>query len=101
MRGDWNRIWSPQRWQRAQDLRAKGFSDSSIANDIGLTKTQVSHKLGNEAHARRAFRAKQQLRESLNERDALFAIPRTLTASVFGDPLPGRSALDKRRLNQQ
>lgn len=34
--------------------------------------------------------------EVLAERDAAMWRPTTLTALVFGDPLPGRSALDRR-----
>lgn len=36
---------------------------------------------------------------ALAARDKLFAAPRTLTESLCGDPLPGRSALDKQRMN--
>jgi hypothetical protein len=95
----WNQIWTMRRWERAQELRAKGFSDASIASDLGLTKTQVAHKFSNEAHAHRASREKRQVEGVLIERDALFATPRTLTELVCGDPLPGRSALDKQRMN--
>ncbi len=31
------------------------------------------------------------------ERDAAIAAPREMSAIAFGDPLPGRSALDRRR----
>lgn len=34
--------------------------------------------------------------ETLAERDRAMAAPQTLTAIVAGDPLPGRSALDRR-----
>ncbi len=93
----WNQIWSPAKWQRAQDLRAKGFSDASIASDLGLTLTQIRHKFTNEAHSQRAFREKREIEAVLAQRDALLVHPRTLTALVCGDPLPGRSALDKQR----
>src|SRR5579883_3031630 len=33
----------------------------------------------------------------LAERDALFAMPRNYGQTYFGDPLPGRSALDRKR----
>lgn len=35
--------------------------------------------------------------EMLAERDAALAAPLSLTAHVFGDPPPGRSALDRKR----
>lgn len=34
--------------------------------------------------------------EMLAERDYLFSLPRTITADLCGDPLPGRSALERR-----
>ena len=96
MKGYWNQIWTTKRWERAQELRAKGFSDASIAADLGLTRVQVYHKFNNEASSERNRRDKQAVKDTLDRRDALFATPRTLTETICGDPLPGRSALDKK-----
>jgi hypothetical protein len=84
-------------WQRAQDMRAEDYHDLTIAKALNLTEAQVRYKFTDEAHAQRACRERIHLHAALTQRDALFAIPRSLTASVMGDPLPGRSALDKLR----
>lgn len=93
----WNQIWSPQKWQRAEKMRADGYRDDQIAREIGLTESQVTNKFTNMAYFHKRSARKQVSCEALDERDALFALPRTVTESICGDPLPGRSALDKLR----
>lgn len=97
MKAFWNQIWTPEKWQRAQDMRSADYHDVSIAKELGFTEAQVRYKFTNEAAAHRPSREREELRAALNERDALLATPRTLTEVVCGDPLPGRSALDKIR----
>ncbi len=97
MKPYWNQIWSPEKWQRAQEMRAADYHDVTIAKELGFTEAQVRYKFTNDAAAHRPSLDRQQLRAVLNERDALFAKPRALTAVLLGDPLPGRSMLDKRQ----
>lgn len=93
----WNQIWTDEKWQRAQALRTAGKRDDEIGAALGLTETQVGYKFNNELYAQRAARDKKRIEAEMDKRDALLAIPQSLTAAICGDPLPGRSALDKAR----
>lgn len=96
MREYWNQIWTDAKWKRAQAMRAEGFQNFAIGEELGLTDVQVGYKFNNELYAQRAARDKKRLEAEMDKRDALFAQPQSLTASICGDPMPGRSALDRR-----
>lgn len=91
-------IWNDQNWARAQELRAAGMTFDLIAADIGLTKSQVYHRFyplerGGNTNAVRA----EAPNNVIIERDRAHQAERSLTASICGDPRPGRSALDRRQ----
>lgn len=106
--------------KKAQEFRAAGYTYREIAAEIKVSTTHVARLLNPKLHEAAKERARQRQRErnlALKNRDLasvsalrmqakaelearLAEIPddtRTTTARVFGDPLPGRSALDQRR----
>jgi len=107
----------PKPWDKteAQELLAKGWSYSRLASMYGSTTTTVRCWLDAEyaAHCRNRINTARRIRTSNEdhvveiryrrppEQDVaarLAEIPpdtRTLTQRMFGDPLPGRSALSK------
>lgn len=92
-------IWTPELWERAQRLRAEGRSLSVIARECGVTPHQVQWKFQNEDYRHRTAAAR--LSEAAvavdRERRLAASLRMTLTQSVFGDPPPGYSALDRKR----
>ncbi|MBN8965846.1 MAG: hypothetical protein J0H89_10815, partial [Rhizobiales bacterium] len=92
-------VWTPARWQRAQDMRAAGETTGAIARTLGFTTDQVSRKFYNESQ-RTAFAARADaIKAALDRRDQRLAAleRRTITGNFFGDPPPGYSALDSRQ----
>jgi hypothetical protein len=102
-------------WTDAEFLRAKGMHDSGmnyaeIGIELGRTKKAVQARIQKGRWRDRygspfretglpqpsaANRAPDDLLTDRNHRSGL--APRDLTAAVFGDPLPGYSALDRRQ----
>ena len=82
----------------ARELRRlSGLPWAQIAERLGTTPNTVRRALDPEYVER--MRAYERNRDRSDRRPARHAIPadtRTLTARLFGDPLPGRSALDRR-----
>jgi hypothetical protein len=119
-----NSFWSSEEWARAEQCFADGMNIAQTAQHLGKTYKQVAGKLlwENMTDAQRAKRRAQvnarrnasgeykstprpdkpvaRPRTSLKQladRDKRYTIPpRDLTAQVFGDPLPGYSALEQR-----
>lgn len=120
-----NRPWSIEEMTRLVNLRAEQKSYAEIADLLGRTRQSVRSKLKNSSFTpeqllRRAKNAKiwRELSEKgerrvhpngwdkpssrppadlIAERDRRSAMaPRDLTAAMFGDPLPGYSALERR-----
>jgi hypothetical protein len=100
--------------QKAQGLRAAGMKWETIANRLNVGSDGLKRRLDPEYRERR----NQQMREANERRDPLHnfasrvpmaevyrlldtvpADTRGFTARACGDPLPGRSALDKYRAN--
>jgi len=96
-RKTWNQVWNPLKWQKAQEMREDGCSFEQIGAALGMYAVQIQRKFTNEGYANKASEAKDKIRSAMAQRDALLAAPRTLTQSLCGDPLPGRSAFDKIR----
>lgn len=92
----WNQIWTPYKWQIAVEMKQDGCDFEQIGTALGLSFAQVQSKFSNERYSPRNADAKVEMATRLNERDSLFAKRRSLTAELLGDPLPGRSALDRR-----
>ena len=105
------RRWTQQENDELLRLWKTGASDDRIAEALGRTLSAVqshiselrrrradlpSRRWGGEL-PRRAEIVKAPPEDVLAERDRALARERSLTAIVFGDPLPGRSALDWRR----
>jgi hypothetical protein len=86
------KFWSEEEWAHLQRLRAQGESWSAIDEALGRKPSTSRAKWENERGKERA-RAKSEAR---TVRPAP-AEHQSLTASFFGDPLPGRSALDRRQ----
>lgn len=82
---------TPKLLARIRQLRRQGETYKAIGAAIGIHKTTVADWLGKSNRGRNPFRP--------NDRD-LPAVPvdtRDMTGRMLGDPLPGRSALDKKR----
>ena len=98
---------------RAQRLRANGMAWEKIAFELGVSTSKLKNALDPEFRLRQAKKREEYRltgipfsRESrpeapqrvLDERDRRMALEhKSLTASWFKDPLPGYSALDKKR----
>ena len=104
---------TPEMLQRASELRAAGASWNSIARELGVGgRDTIRYRLDDD-FARRKWG---KTAPPLSEQRALYFRPteadvraiqdtvprdtRNFTARVFGDPLPGRSALDRRLATQ-
>lgn len=120
------RPWKSDELKRAIDMRESGLLLAEIAVVLGRTEKAVRHKLGYatfspEQLKQRAAKAKEYralcglgagarvhsngwdksmtrpTEDMLQERDRRSAMmPRDITAALFGDPLPGYSALERR-----
>ena len=83
-------------------MRAAGVSYRHIAQALHVSEDRVKMKFANES-ARLRMESGEPKRNAgppnavLIERDRATSVEVSLTAAVMGDPLPGRSALDKRR----
>ena len=99
---------------QAAVYRARGWSWEATAKELGVTRERLRRALDDD------YRRRQNARKHLRDRgERLFRAPqeprpltraelrkrkaqtpedgRSLTGRLFGDPLPGRSALDRRR----
>lgn len=86
------KFWSEEEWARLQRLRAQGESWTAIDEALGRKPKSSRSKWENE-------RAKERVRTN-NAARAVRPVPaehQSITAAFFGDPLPGRSALDRRQ----
>ena len=118
--------WTKEEWSRAQELLATGLGYDDIGVRLRRTTRAVKAKFQKEnlTPEQRARRADYQRRKraemvaartvagitfakvprettamdkAINERNVRINLaPRNLTAALFGDPLPGYSALDRR-----
>lgn len=100
--------WKAADWTRAKLLRADGKTYQEIADELDMEYGRVAHKFHNEKH-REVIEVGSAAGEchrshtgpspkQLIERAQRQAAPRSLTALLCGDPAPGQSALDKKRL---
>lgn len=118
------REWSPEQIREAVTMRAAGSSWKTIGYALGRDPDVVKSKLAS-INASTVASANNLLREGLHtkteralpmhtpsppitpeleeqrSRNYAAQAERSLTASVFGDPPPGRSALDQRKKQQQ
>lgn len=95
------RVWTDELWAEVKALHAQGWKAGRIAEKVGVVTTrQVLDKIANDGRVealRLHHEREQRWRDERQaERDAALAHPRTVTQQLCGDPLPGRSALDKR-----
>ena len=118
--------WTAEELKLATDMRAEGKTHPEIAKAVGRSKKAVRNKLNKtsftseelvkRAQSAKLYRARsctqnerrvhadgystvgsRPTEELIRERDERSALrPRDLTAAFFGDPLPGRSALERR-----
>ena len=95
---------------RARELRAAGTSWAKIGERLGYHENTIRKRLAPEFAARKRFRHTRPARLILAAGEpritpeeaarAIATIPldtRSIQARFLGDPLPGRSALDRRR----
>lgn len=108
-------VFTSKLLERALDLKAEGMSWSRIAARLGVTDEGLKRRLvpGFAGHRQALIREARHRREQGHARGqaglrmppeeveaAMRTIPpdtRTLAARWMGDPLPGRSALDKKK----
>lgn len=107
-----NLVISDEILLRAQDMRARGLSWAAVGRELRVSEHQLRKRL-EPAYAERHREAGRSRYRSIQsgvvivnsivppdveeERSrALSCSERTLTAEFCGDPLPGRSALDRR-----
>lgn len=112
------RLWTKEETEAALRMKKEGRSPAEIAETLSRTPSSVISRIDfvtmpaerrqkvrdriNEYQ--RSFRAVGLVTihcrpsvDLLEERDRLLSLPRPLTAELMGDPLPGRSALDRRQ----
>lgn len=95
-----HKVWFGDRWERAQALKAEGKSYNEIAAALDLKPGQVRSKFEVEHYRHQTAiqgAAHRPSEDVLEDRDRRSMAPRDLTSSIFGDPPPGYSALDKKR----
>lgn len=85
--------------QMCVDLRATGLTNRQVGEKLGINRKTVSALI----HDNRRYRPVEEIAPVaapstvLAEREYRLALaPRDLTAALFGDPLPGYSALERR-----
>ena len=104
--------WSAAELNRLKELIGIGMPYREIAAELGRTTRAVNHKGGKlrkkmrikpvkavAVEQRQAPWSRASARpsdEQIADRDRRAVAERSLTAEVFGDPEPGRSALDQR-----
>lgn len=99
---------------RCRSMRRRGFSDQEIIDALNksMTPADVQHQIDEIRRRNAEYQASNGTRRSEIEPDNRPTIPpeveaqrvhrvmmrpKTITAFVFGDPLPGESALDRRQ----
>ncbi|KGT75821.1 hypothetical protein MA20_32035 [Bradyrhizobium japonicum] len=87
-----HRPWSEEDWTTLKRMRAEGESWTAIDKALGRAPRTSRSKWENEQgkERARADKAAGAIRPTPAEHQSL-------TAAFFGDPLPGRSALDRRQ----
>jgi hypothetical protein len=94
-------VWTAELWARAQAMRAAGDAYRVIGEAIGMPQHQVVWRFYAErAREKKASQESTSNSEVLEERARRSAAMdrRSMTATFFGDPPPGYSALDQKRL---
>ena len=97
------RVWTPAETEMAKRLRANGASYKSIADRLGRTHGSVMGKMRDYSSRNyqavygvaRAADVPLYVAEDRNRR--VFLEQQSLTGRLMNDPLPGYSALDKKR----
>lgn len=99
--------FTPEENQRICDLKARGFTGAEIGRIVGRQRSVIYRQLDRlgETQARQAYTYTCHVEQSVTVPDEVWAdrerrmmlAPRDLTASFCGDPMPGMSALDRRR----
>jgi IS30 family transposase len=92
-------VWVGDTWERTLQLHIEGYSPRQIALKLGLAESTVENKLENELRAQKAAAKQAHVDPEILARNARHeaAERRDLTATFFGDPPPGYSALDQKR----
>jgi hypothetical protein len=106
--------WNYRRWTTAQRLRRRGYTYGAIAEALGCEEKQVANKFHTDRgqyrpeyisrrsvtgmgtkdlHSKRAVVVSAQ---ALAERERAYSQRQSITATLMGDPPPGRSALERR-----
>lgn len=91
--------WTVAEKAELERRRDSGAAFEAIARDLGRPLPTVKAKYFDLKRYKRETVQSQPQREAEARAEAARAsllVPTSLTALVFGDPLPGRSALDKR-----
>jgi hypothetical protein len=89
------RAWTAQEDATARQMRREGRSKREIARVLGRRLSSVCDRLNGKPSPAPPRVVPDEVRAEHAHRAAL--APRDLTAAICGDPLPGYSALDKRR----
>lgn len=86
------KIWTEKEWATLKRMRAEGALWTAIDEALGRQPKSSRSKWENE-------RGKERVRADVAARAVrpVLAEHQSLTAAFFGDPLPGRSALDRRQ----
>lgn len=93
------KYWTPDEHARLLALVAAGKKWPEIAEELGRSESAVSARYSRYRDGggfRQTRREVQNAAIAARELNGSLA-PRSLTAEFFGDPLPGRSALDRRQ----
>ena len=115
--------WSDEEWRRASQLIDDGHAIEVIAQMIGRSYDSLACKMRYEAMDDKqrqheydrinAYRRKEggpyrkvnvadrPMDDILAARDRYLSAPRTLSQRLLGDPPPGYSALDRKRMESQ
>lgn len=86
------KVWTEEEWTELKRLRADGVAWTEIDKALGRQPKSSRSKWENE-HAKERVRADRAVAAS----KPAPAEHHSLTAAFCGDPLPGRSALDRKR----
>ena len=79
-------------------LKLMGLSFASIGKKLGLPGNAIIYQMNRKT--KRLMNRKQKLLELSANMEKIPEDTRTYTQKFFGDPLPGRSALDKLRIKR-
>ncbi|MES5483604.1 hypothetical protein QMZ05_12670 [Bradyrhizobium sp. INPA03-11B] len=99
MKGVTGRPWTDDEHRRMLKMKADGHKWPAIGAALHRTAYAVAARYrehtGDIGISRNVRKAQS---EAFQARQAIYDLPpRSLTAEFFGDPLPGRSALDRRQ----